>query len=252
MEVVKNFDKSTFGYKPEEVDKHLQSVQMQVSSLEKENKEQSQKIEILIEKIQEYRKDEEGMKNAIITAQKVCSTIVNEAKEKAEKIVAEAHTKADALVRKANADKIEAIEKLKLETLNEQRNLKRLQREVSDFKSKVISSYKAHLDLLTNLPSLPEEEQVETNDETPTTSLSSAQENISNEPESNQESTPIQNIEQNEQSNFPEQKEVASENSFEKTRAFNPAKLPNASLFSNISSKSNDEKFGELKFGNKD
>jgi cell division initiation protein len=257
MNIQKSFEKGAFGYKTEIVDKYLKSLEEDFNHLEKDNKEQAQKIDLLIEKVQEYRKDEDSMKDAIITAQKLCATLVAEAKQKAEEVLSEAKSKADELVRNANSEKMQSLDKLRNETITEQRNLKRLQREVSDFKSKIISSYKTHLDLLSNLPSVEEESEVEIKIEE---TVEKIEDNVQPVVEKSlfeyKEETFVEAETGAEETQKVEEEVVETKwkdetEDLAQTKHFSAVKTPNTSLFSNIPTTQTDSKFGELKFGKK-
>lgn len=87
----KKFDKAAmFGYKAEEVDLYLAELAQAVDNMNKEKAVLEKKIEILAGKIEEYRKDEDSMKEALLGAQRLGNTVVAEAQEKAEKMLAEA------------------------------------------------------------------------------------------------------------------------------------------------------------------
>ena len=58
----KQFDKATFGYKPEDVDDFLREVAMTISQLQKDKEETEKKMEVLVDKVREYKNDEEALK----------------------------------------------------------------------------------------------------------------------------------------------------------------------------------------------
>ena len=80
----KKFDKSAFGYKTEEVDSYLDDVAAAMNELTAQNMELQNKLEILASKLEEYRQDENSMKEALLGAQKLGNTILKEAKENIE------------------------------------------------------------------------------------------------------------------------------------------------------------------------
>ena len=138
----KKFEKGgMFGYKPEEVDEYLKDMAYEFAQLSKEKAELERKLEILAEKVREYRNDEDAIKEALLGAQRQGKEIVADAKRSAERILAEANVKAE-----------EIIGGTKFQIEKERSMLGRMQREVSDFKAKLLSLYKSHLDLITALP----------------------------------------------------------------------------------------------------
>ena len=162
------FDKG-FGYKTESVDGYLTTIASYVDQLEKEKASLESKLQILADKIEDYRKDEDSLREALLGAQKLGQTVINDAKakaevlhreskEEAEKLLSDAKAQSEKMLSEAHASADKVVEGTKREIEKEQRNLARMQREVSSFKSKLLNLYKAHLDLIT---ALPEEEKKE-------------------------------------------------------------------------------------------
>lgn len=96
------------GYNKDEVNELLLDVIESYEAVYAENKELYRKMEILANRIEEYRADEDSIKAAIINAQKMATQVVNEAKEKAEKSISESASSAQQTVldAKAKAEKI--------------------------------------------------------------------------------------------------------------------------------------------------
>lgn len=165
------FEKSGMrGYRADQVDLFLQKVADYVDGQAKQINDLTYKIQILADKIEEYKAEEGNIRDALLSAQKLGASIVNEAKTKAEAMTTEAKTtydnlmsqaksKVDSLTKeqldKANADLID----LKRQTEKEQRRLELTKREVANFKASIIKQYKNHLDSLNNLPNFEEEKK---------------------------------------------------------------------------------------------
>ena len=95
----KNFEKSKmFGYRPDEVDDFLDSVVKTIQELESEKQELQRKIEVLNEKLEEYREDESSLRTALVGAQKLGDSMVKEAHQKADAILKEANFQAEQIV----------------------------------------------------------------------------------------------------------------------------------------------------------
>lgn len=154
----KRFDKSAFGYKTDEVDSYLNEIAAEVSELTSQNTELQKKLEILATKLEEYRQDENSMKEALLGAQKLGNTIVREAKDKAEAIIAEAQLKSEELLREATENSQKQLASMKKDIEKEQHTLLLTQREVSNFKSKLLALYKSHLDTITSIPEIKEKD----------------------------------------------------------------------------------------------
>lgn len=149
----KRFDKAAmFGYRAEEVDLYLSELAQAFDNMNKEKAVLEKKLEILAAKIEEYRKDEDSMKEALLGAQRLGNTVVAEAQAKASKIVADAEEKADAMVKDAEKNAAKAVSGTKVQVEKEQQALLKIQKEVSNFKARLLALYKSHLDLITSLP----------------------------------------------------------------------------------------------------
>ena len=96
------------GYDRNEVNELLVDIIESYEAVCEENKELYRKMEILANRIEEYRDDEDSIKTAIISAQKMAHQVTAEAKEKAEQTIAESAASAQQTVQdaKAKADKI--------------------------------------------------------------------------------------------------------------------------------------------------
>ena len=146
----KKFDKGMGGYKTEEVHEFLDQVAAYVTDLEEEKGELLDKMEILADKLEQYREDEESLRAALIGAQKLGNSVVREAQRKAEAIISQAVHKAEDIVGDAqkNID-------------NEALALKKMQRGVAEFREKIIRLYTEHLEMIQSLPEIDDLPQIE-------------------------------------------------------------------------------------------
>lgn len=96
------------GYNKEEVNNLLDEAADTVDAYATESKELYKKLEVLAAKIEEYRSDEDSIKTAIISAQKMASSIEKDAKEKASELETNSQNKAKVLIEEAEK-KAEAI-----------------------------------------------------------------------------------------------------------------------------------------------
>lgn len=96
------------GYDRAEVNELLLEIIESYEAVYAENKELYRKMEILANRIEEYRADEDSIKTALITAQKMAAQVVSEANEKAEQTASESASSAQQTVidAKEKADKI--------------------------------------------------------------------------------------------------------------------------------------------------
>ena len=107
----KAFEKAMFGgYDMAGIDEFLEEIANDVAALQKENAVLKGKMKVLVEKVDEYRKSEEALNGAVLSAQRLGVMIESEAKQKAAAIIAEAEAEAFEIT-SAAAEKLAAEEK---------------------------------------------------------------------------------------------------------------------------------------------
>ena len=174
------FEKATFGYKPEEVDEFLKKVADSYADALRTSQENEAKIIKLVEKINEYREDEEAIKQTLLTAQKSANQIVANAKAEAEKLINDAKIEHAQLIEKNNLESERLIKEnnercerlvketaerteqklaaIKLQYENAKDNYDKMKIESTKFKTQLVEMYNAQLSLIADLPELTEEE----------------------------------------------------------------------------------------------
>lgn len=181
-----SFRKSNFsGYNSDDVDQFIDEVIETVTALAKENAEiksrttgdgdrtaeltaknaeLQEKISILAEKIEAYRAEEDGIKEAILSAQRLGSASIREAKAKAETIVSDANAKAEGIVAEARMKSQTLVESYKGQIADKERELATVKREVSSFRASLYEMYRNHIALIEKIPEydMPDEEEEET------------------------------------------------------------------------------------------
>ena len=91
----KTFDKAVFGgYDMQTVDEFLEPLTEDYITLYKENAVLKSKMKVLVEKLEEYRSQEESMRKAIISAQRTADAMVAEAEKKCARLMSEAESSA--------------------------------------------------------------------------------------------------------------------------------------------------------------
>ena len=100
------------------------------------------KIDVLATRVEQYRADEETVRNALLASQKVADACIREAKEKAAKIVRDAETKAQTLL--VDANNMTAAEK---------EHYLQLQSDAANLRNELISLYSKHIKSIDDLPS---------------------------------------------------------------------------------------------------
>ena len=87
-----SFNRATFGgYDMQAVDEFLEPLTEDYITLYKENALLKSKMKVLVSKLEEYRKNEDSMKDAIVNAQKTCDKMVKEAEAKCTQMLTDAN-----------------------------------------------------------------------------------------------------------------------------------------------------------------
>ena len=192
--LARRFEKATFnGYKTDDVDEFLREISSEYAQLQKEKNELERKLEVLADKIREYRDDEDALKDALLMAQKQGNQIISEAKaaadkltketdesvekqlketkektekmmkdadEYAKRITKESNERADKLIKDARAKADEIHTLMQRQTELQQTVLQRTRKEADEYRNRIISAYKAQIELVNKLPETCENEFV--------------------------------------------------------------------------------------------
>ncbi len=111
---VKSFSFKPAGknaYRADEVDAFLDKVAESYEQVFRENADLVKKLNLLADKLQGYKEDEDNIRNALLTAERMKESIVSETQEQVKGVIDEANAKAAEIVE--NAEK-EAEESLKI------------------------------------------------------------------------------------------------------------------------------------------
>lgn len=178
-----SFRKSNFsGYNSDDVDQFIDEVLETVTALAKENAdaksrttdtsskiaeltaknaELQEKLSILAEKIESYRADEDGIKEAILSAQRLGSASIREAKAKAETIVSDANAKAESILADARAKSQNLVDSYKVQIAEKEKELEAMKREVTSFRASLYEIYREHIAVIEKIPEFTAEEEPE-------------------------------------------------------------------------------------------
>ena len=112
-----SFGRSTFGgYDMQQVDEFLEPLTEDYVTLYKENALLKSKMRVLVGKLEEYRKNEASMKDAVINAQKTCDKMVAEAQAKCAQMLSSASaTAASTAPAPQNSDALVAAENARVQ-----------------------------------------------------------------------------------------------------------------------------------------
>lgn len=148
----KKFEKAAFGYKQEEIDEFLSQLIVEFDEIDAEREDLHSKIQLLADKVREYRQDEDALKDALLGAQKQGHKVISDAQEKAQAIIEQAEEKAKALLEEATTQHDEAMERNRAEIAKEKEKLVAAQKEVTEFKRDLFDMYKSHLEMISAMP----------------------------------------------------------------------------------------------------
>ena len=144
------FSKAAFGgYNMAMVDEFLDEVTDDYTALYKENAALKAKLKVLFDKVEEYRATEDSMRAALLTAQRMANTMVEEAEEKKKAVLAGAEDEARAKIGALQSD-VEL----------EQRRLNAAKAATAEFLQKTRELAQAQLALIERAPDLTPEEIV--------------------------------------------------------------------------------------------
>lgn len=171
----KKFETVLRGYRSEDVEEFLRDVSLDFSRLQKENEDLEKKLEVLADKIREYREDEDALKDALLSAQRQGNALIADSKRKASEIIEGAQKDADEIIKQAEegrqdlkekGDKEIAAAEVKAKEIIEEANekarraeedmnrktdiqkevLHRTINEIDEFRKRVLGSYKKHIE----------------------------------------------------------------------------------------------------------
>lgn len=176
-----SFGKAGFsGYKPIDVDNFIDEVAESFEQLERErnearaqaqelaeenasltakNSELAEKLSILAQKIENYREDEEGIKEALLNAQRMGKRSVEDAKDKATLILQDAKDEASSLLDQAKTDAAQAVQEYNAQIEAKREELEEMKRQVSAFRTSLMEMYRKHLECIDHIPTFKTKEK---------------------------------------------------------------------------------------------
>lgn len=129
------------GYRGEDVDAFIDEVIVSFEQLKKEKSDLIRKMDILATRVEQYRADEETVRNALLSSQRVADASIKEANAKAAQIIADAEAKAQAILKESNEL-----------TVKQKEVYLKLKSDSAELRSDLINTYNAHLKTITDLP----------------------------------------------------------------------------------------------------
>lgn len=179
----KVFEKYTSGYRPEDVDQFLAQVASDYETLYNNNADSEEKIMKLVDKINEYREDEDAIKDALLSAQKESKRILADAKAQSEQMINEAIAERDRVkeeseveceriiaehkeycakvISENTAETEKKIQQVKDEYAQRSKDLKELKLSAAQFREQLTEIYSQQIQLVMQMP---DEEAIENED----------------------------------------------------------------------------------------
>jgi len=129
------------GYNAADVDDFIDEVTATVEQLIAEKNDCVRKMDILAGKIEQYREDEETVRNALLTSQKLSDSTIKEARNKADYIIRTAEKKSRTILTEAE-----------MATEREKDKFEALHSETAKLRKELIALYKKHLAMVEEFP----------------------------------------------------------------------------------------------------
>lgn len=163
----KTFERAIFGgYDMAAVDDFLEEAANDYAAVAKENMVLKSKMKVLVDKIEEYRSTEDSMRMTLLSAQKLCAQMEQEAKERAEATVANAKVEAERTTAAARLEAERVVRDAHDQRVTEEARLLEAKKESSKYIEDMHLICTKQLEFLENLESFklaPEQlEQVQT------------------------------------------------------------------------------------------
>ena len=201
----KTFDTEKNGYSKEDVKEFLEQVAEDYAEVVKANQDTEAKIIKLVEKINEYREDEEAIQQALVVAQKESNKILTEAKTQAHDMIESAKTEQVRLAEQSASECERIVKEHKekcaelIRTNNEElAKFENLKAEVTQFKADLTQLYNKQIRLIMEIPAsepaedtAEEYEEEETVEETQEAAEEQAEETAEPEETVEAESAPV-------------------------------------------------------------
>lgn len=129
------------GYRGEDVDAFIDEVILSFEQMKKEKSDLIRKMDILATRVEQYRADEETVRNALLSSQRVADSSIKEAQAKAAQIVADAEAKAQATLKESNAI-----------TAKQKEVYLKLKSDSAELRKELQTLYNNHLKTINDLP----------------------------------------------------------------------------------------------------
>ncbi|MDT8441757.1 MAG: DivIVA domain-containing protein [Desulfuromonadales bacterium] len=131
------FRRRAFGYDKESVDQFLETLMVEMERLIRQNNDLQEELARARHRVCEMQQQEAGLKNALMTTQKMTDQLKASARSEAEAMMAHAELRAERLLRKAEERRLEMIAEIQ-----------ELQRQKIDFDTSLRALLEKHVRML--------------------------------------------------------------------------------------------------------
>lgn len=146
-------EKAVFGgYDVKSVDAVLDEAADDMETLEKENAELRAKLKVLVEKLEEYRRIESGIRQALMTAQNMAEQTTKKANEEAEETRKKAQLEAEQLKTDTTSQCEAIIRQYQIQASQEQARMRLAQRECTAFIEKMTQAFREESERIAAIP----------------------------------------------------------------------------------------------------
>lgn len=130
-----NFEKAVFGgYDMKAVDEFLEHITEDFAALQKENAALKSKMKVLVDKIEEYRSVEDGMRRALVSAQNIAQETLDKSKAEADQLLFNARNEAET-----------RIENYRMQIASESKKLEEAKAKNAEFVAQLSAVYEEQL-----------------------------------------------------------------------------------------------------------
>lgn len=235
LEEIKNisFRKASLGgYRPDDVDTFVDDVITTIEQMQREKNDLLKKLEVLAKRIEEYKSDEDCVRTALLSAQKLGDQAIKDAQKQADDIISEAKNNAERIRQESNAYMIE-----------QKNSFMKLHSESAKLRNQLLETYKQHLKMIDNLPTMEivKDKKADLDAKFPTDPVSSPEKPVDpvqkEDDSAKTEETVKQTLKEADKKAAPSSKN-GNASSHEKNSTYQNDK------------KKSDKRFSDLKFGN--
>ncbi len=148
------FEKAVFGgYDMQAVDTAFSQLSGDYEKLEQQNIELRSKMKVLVDKIEEYRRVEDGIRQALLTAQNIAEETMDKANREAERILNEANAQAEKITRTAEQKGSLLLRQYEESIVQEKNMLREAQHESAYFIEMMTRRFREESERIAAIPS---------------------------------------------------------------------------------------------------